>query len=254
MIAAVDASTWVAVTALASLSVVSTALGVGLAHWVGPRSGMRAVGIGFSVGVMVAISVVELLPEVTRTAGIAVAVACALAGAGLLAVLHAVVPHIHLTPEVSGLRAGELRRVYLVAFGLILHDFPEGFAMANAYLSAPRLGLVVAIAIMLHNIPEEFAMALPAVMAGRRRFLLGAAAVSAAAEPVGAIVGLAVVRISPGLNAAFLAFAAGAMVFVALHELVPLSRELGRRSSTALGIGAGVSTVAVLGMLTSAGG
>jgi ZIP family zinc transporter len=77
--------------------------------------------------------------------------------------------------------------------------------------------------------------------------------VSAAAEPVGAVVGLAAVRISPGLNAAFLAFAAGAMVFVALHELVPLSRELGRRRATALGIGAGIAIVAVLGMLTSAG-
>lgn len=251
MIAAIDASTWLAVTALASLSIVSTALGVGLAHWVGPRSCVRAIGIGFSVGVMVAISVVELLPEATREAGVAVTAACALAGVGLLAVLHAVIPHVHLTPEDSGLRAGELRRVYLIAFGLILHDFPEGFAMANAYLSAPRLGVVVAIAIVLHNIPEEFAMALPAVMARRRRFLFGAAAVSAAAEPVGALVGLAVVSISPGLNAAFLAFAAGAMVFVAVHELVPLGRALGRRRHTALGIAAGAGVVVLLGLLTS---
>ena len=124
--------------------------------------------------------------------------------------------------------------------------------MAHAYLSAPRLGVAVAIAIALHNIPEEFAMALPAVMAGRRRFLIGAAAVSAAAEPVGALVGLTAVSISPGLNAAFLAFAAGAMVFVAVHELVPLSRELGRRRDTALGIVVGAVVVVLLGLLAAA--
>lgn len=252
MIAAVDASTWLTVTALAALSIVSTARGVGLAYWVGPRSGLRAAGVGFSVGVMVSISILELLPESSRQAGVGVAAIGALAGAGVLAVLHAVIPHVHLVAEDTGLRAGELRRVYLVAFGLILHDFPEGFAMANAYLAAPRLGVVVAIAIVLHNVPEEFAMALPAVMARRRRFLIGAAAVSAAAEPVGALIGLAVVAISPGLNAALLAFAAGAMTYVAVHELVPLSRELGRRRDTALGIAVGASVVVVLGLLTSA--
>ena len=251
MIAAIDASTWLAVTALALLSIVSTALGVGLAYWVGPRSGVRAAGVGLSVGVMVAISLLELLPEASREAGVVVAAIGALTGAGLLAVLHAVIPHVHLVAEDSGLRARELRRAYLVAFGLILHDFPEGFAMANAYLSAPRLGVVVAIAIVLHNIPEEFAMALPAVMARRRRFVIGAAAVSAAAEPVGALIGLAVVSISPGLNAASLAFAAGAMVFVSVHELVPLSRELGRRRDTAFGIAAGAGIVVLLGFLTS---
>lgn len=246
----IDTATWLAVIALASLSILSTALGVGLAHWVGPRSGVRAWGIGFSVGVMVAVSLFEILPHATRDAGVAVTVACALAGVGSVAMLHAVIPHVHLTPEDTGLGAGELRRVYLVAFGLILHDFPEGFAMANAYLSAPRLGVVVATAIVLHNVPEEFAMALPAVMAGRRRLLLGAAAASAAAEPVGALIGLAMVSISPDLNAAFLAFAAGAMVFVALHELVPLSRELGSRRDTRLGIVAGTCIVLVLGLVT----
>lgn len=252
MTAAIDASTWLAVTALASLSILSTALGVGLAYWVGPRRGVRAAGIGFSVGVMVAVSLLELLPEASREAGVVVTAVGALAGTGLLAVLHGVIPHVHLVAEDSGLRARELRRVYLVAFGLILHDFPEGFAMANAYLSAPRLGVLVAIVIVLHNIPEEFAMALPAVIAHRRRFLIGAAVLSAAAEPVGALIGLAVVSISPGMNAGFLAFAAGAMVFVAVHELVPLSRELGRRRDTAVGITVGAGVVVLLGFLTSA--
>ena len=94
---------------------------------------------------MLTISLTELLPAAHREAGLVAAGVCALAGAGMLALLHVVIPHTHLVEEDSGLGAGELQRAYLVAFGLILHDFPEGFAMANAYISAPRLGVLVAV-------------------------------------------------------------------------------------------------------------
>jgi ZIP family zinc transporter len=48
-----------------------------------------------------------------------------------------------------------------VALELILHDVPEGFVMAYAYVASPALGVLVALAIALHNLPEEFAMAVP---------------------------------------------------------------------------------------------
>jgi ZIP family zinc transporter len=121
--------------------------------------------------------------------------------------------------------------------------------MANSYVSSPRVGLLVAVAILLHNIPEEFAMALPAAMANRRRFLVRAGVVSAAAEPAGALVGLIGVSVFPGFNAMFLAFAAGAMVFVSFHELVPMARRLGHHRAAALGAACGVATLALLQML-----
>lgn len=244
--ASVDAGTWLAVLGLASLSIVSAVVGVALARRAGPREGLRAAGIGFSVGVMVVIAVVELLPEATREAGWGGAVASALAGAGLLAVLHVAVPHVHLVEELGGRPDRAVRRAFLVAFGLILHDVPEGFAMANAFLASPALGGLVAIAIVVHNVPEEFAIALPAIVAGRPRFALGAAAVSALAEPAGALIGLVAVSVSPGLNAAFLAFAAGAMIYVSFHELVPLGRELGRPWVTLAG--GAVAVVVALGL------
>jgi ZIP family zinc transporter len=83
---------------------------------------------------------------------------------------------------------------------------------SSAYASTPRLGVLVAIAIAVHNLPEEFAMAVPAAQLQRRRFLVRAAVVSALAEPAGAVIGLAGVSLYPELNAAFLAFAAGAMI------------------------------------------
>jgi ZIP family zinc transporter len=246
VIAMVELQTWVVVLGLASLSVVSTSIGVVLALRLGTRPATQALGLGFSVGVMVAISVVELLPEAVREGGWPTTVSGALAGAAVLALLHLAIPHTHLVEENRGLGAGALRSAYLVAFGLILHDVPEGFAMANAYLSTPRLGVLVAVVIMLHNIPEEFAMAVPATMFGSRRFLRRAAVASAAAEPVGAMIGLAGVSVFPGLNAGFLAFAAGAMVYVSVHELLPMARQLGRHRDSARGVVAGA--VALVGL------
>ncbi|MGD9700919.1 MAG: ZIP family metal transporter [Acidimicrobiia bacterium] len=201
---------------------------------------------------MITISLLELLPAALEQAQFVTTALCALAGAAALALMHWVIPHTHLVDEARGVNGGSLRVAYLVAFGLILHDFPEGFAMANAYVSTPRLGVMVAVAIVLHNVPEEFVMALPAVLAGRRRFLSRAALVSAAAEPAGALIGLAGISAFPGLNAGFLAFAAGAMVFVSLHELVPMARQLGHHRATEIGAAAGAAMFATLGLLVGA--
>jgi ZIP family zinc transporter len=71
-------------------------------------------------------------------------------------------------------------------------------------------------------------MAVPAMALRSRRFLIGAAMLSALAEPAGALVGLLAVEARPGLNGHFMAFAAGAMLFVSFHELVPMARRYGR--------------------------
>ena len=146
-------------------------------------------------------------------------------GLGALTLLLAnfVLPHTHLVREHGQTDTRLVRSIYLVVVGLILHDVPEGFAMANAYLASPSLGLLVALAIALHNLPEEVAMAVPAMALRSRRFLLQAAFLSALAEPLGAVLGLLAVAADPALNAYFMAFAAGAMIFVSIHELVPMA-------------------------------
>lgn len=65
---------------------------------------------------------------------------------------------------------------YTIVLGLILHELPEGFAMANAYLQDCSLGIMVAIAIALHNIPEKFATVVPLLAAGesKKTFLTSA--------------------------------------------------------------------------------
>lgn len=122
-----------------------------------------------------------------------------------------------------------------MAFGLILHDVPEGFAMANAYIASPSLGILVALAIVLHNIPKEFAMAVPLVMIRKRRLLYKAALLSGFAEPLGAVIGLIAVHFHPALNSLFMAFAAGAMIFISVHELLPIARRYRRTHLFILG-------------------
>ena len=207
------------------------------------RENQRAIalGIGFSTGIMVLVSALELLPEAHAEIGrLGVGIAV-VSGVALLWAANMAIPHSHLVREHGQADTRLVRSVYLVVIGLILHDVPEGFAMANAYIASPSLGLLVALAIALHNLPEELAMAVPAAALRNPRFLMGAAMLSTLAEPAGAILGLLAVSASPGLNGYFLAFAAGAMLFVSFHELVPMARRYGKLAWFGAGVGLSVA-------------
>lgn len=190
-------------------------------------------------GPWAAILLLSLLSVLTTAIGV---------GAALLWGVNLAIPHSHLIPEHGLADTRLVRSVHLVVIGLILHDLPEGFAMANAYIASPSLGVLVALAIALHNLPEELAIAVPAIALRSRRFLMGAAMLSALAEPAGAIIGLLAVEAVPGLNAYFMAFAAGAMLFVSLHELVPLARRYGRIAWFGAGLALSIAVHRLLAM------
>ncbi len=218
-------SSYLVILILAFLSGVTTLIGAGLALYLGRNKKVISVGIGFSAGIMLLISFFELIPESIAEIDIFKTVLTLLSGALLIYILDIIIPHTHLIDEAKGKKGILIKTAYLVAFGLILHDFPEGFAMANSYLVAPSAGLLVAIAIALHNIPEEFAMAVPIIAAKKgKKFLYVAAFLSGLAEPAGAVIGLIFAGIFPTLKPFFLSFAAGAMIFIALHELLPMAR------------------------------
>lgn len=240
----------VAVLLLSLMSLATTWIGVALAIRMRENARIVSVGIGFSVGLMLLISLIELVPEAHDRLGWGPTLLGFVAGAGLVWAAHLIVPHTHLVAEPGLVDPRLVKSVYLVTFGLVLHDVPEGFAMANAYIASPSLGLIVSLAIALHNLPEEFAMAVPAVALRSRRVLYRAAALSALAEPAGAVLGLAATGVAPGLNAHFLAFAAGAMAFVSIHELIPMARRYRRTAYFLCGIVLAALVHALLARLT----
>lgn len=228
-------STYIAVILLAVLSGITTLIGVALAFYFKKSKKGIAIGLGFSAGIMLAISFFELLPESMGATSKLTAISALILGFLFIFALHFIIPHAHLTEEKG--KIGKITRIaFLVAFGMILHDLPEGFAMANSYIFAPALGILVAISIALHNIPEEFAIAIPLVLTKKKSFLIKMALFSALAEPVGAIAGLFAVSLAPTLNPLFMAFAAGAMIFISLHELLPLARVYKRVDYFIVGI------------------
>ena len=239
-----------AILALSLLSVVTTSFGVLLAVRLRDNDAAITAGIGFATGIMLLISLMELVPASIHLLGALTAARTFALGAALIWLVNRAVPHIHFVAEKGLTHSIVIRSAFLVAFGLILHDVPEGFAMANAYLASPDLGVLVAIGIALHNAPEEFAIAVPAVLVRGRRFLYGAALLSALAEPLGAVVGLLVVGIAPQLNVHFLAFAAGAMTFVSLHELVPMARRYRNTRMFLAGVLVSALVYALLGLVS----
>jgi ZIP family zinc transporter len=246
-------ATHVSVLLLSFMSFLTTWIGVSLALRLRENANAIATGIGFSAGIMLLISLLELVPEASGLIGAWSTLLTVAAGAGLVWSAHLIIPHSHLVKEKGIVKQRLVRSAYLVAFGLILHDFPEGFAMANAYIASPELGVLVALAIALHNVPEEFAMAVPAVTIHRQSFLYGAALLSALAEPLGAVLGLVAVGIAPSLNGHFMALAAGAMTFVSVHELFPMARRYRRPIQFVGGTFLSLAIYGLLAMITTYG-
>ncbi|MCM1566497.1 MAG: ZIP family metal transporter [Dehalobacter sp.] len=124
-------------------------------------------------------------------------------------------------------RYSRLKRMgILIASGIALHDIPEGMAIAAGHESAGQLGTFIALGIALHNLPEGMATATPLVMAGiRKPKILALTLLIAIFTPLGALLGRVAMELVHTSLCFFVALAAGAMVFLVLAELWPLSRE-----------------------------
>lgn len=243
-------SVYTVIIVLAFLSGMTTLIGAVIATVLKKNVKAITVGLGFAAGIMLWISFFELIPESLHAIGIIKSIIALICGVILIAVLNRVIPHTHLCNKSQKVDSRLLKTAYLCAFGLILHDFPEGFAMANSYLHSPRLGLLIALSIALHNIPEEFAISVPIVLSKKgKRFLFKMAFISGLAEPAGAAIGLLLSSIMPKLTPVFLASAGGMMIFISLHELIPTAKRYGKKSSVFLGLALSLSVYLMLTVL-----
>lgn len=229
---------------LTLLAGLATAIGgvIGVAGR-GDSRRLMSVGLGFSAGVMIYVSLVEILPKGREsliaafgdTPGEWLMLLSFFGGIAVIALIDRLVPE-EINPHEPGTVDDRARQRALMRTGLLtavalgVHNFPEGFATFIAAVQNPEIGVAVAVAIAIHNIPEGLAVSVPVHQAtGSRRKALRWATVSGLAEPAGAIIGYLLLMpfISDGLFGVVFAAIAGVMVFISLDELLPTAEEYG---------------------------
>lgn len=225
----------------------ATVVGAGIAFVV-KRFSPRALSLllGFSAGVMVAVSFMELYAGAAESVGMLRASIAFFAGFGLIFLIDVLVPHEYQSEDTSDPSARLRRAGLLTALGIAIHNFPEGLVVLSGAASSGELAVVLTVAIAVHNIPEGIAVAVPIVAAtGRRRQAFLYSTLSGLAEPLGALAGALVLMhfMTPGVIAALLAGVAGLMVFISLDELLPAAHEYGQAHAATIGVLAGMAVM-----------
>jgi ZIP family zinc transporter len=236
---------------LSTLAGLSTTIGSFLAIFVRkPSSRFMAVTLGFSAGVMLLLSFMELLRRGIDTVGFLPAYLAFFVGMFIMFVLDVLIPHQYLAERApsGGQDAGLLKTGLLVALGIAVHNFPEGMATLAGTLQDVTLGAAIALAIALHNIPEGLAVSVPVYAAtGSRRTAFLWSFLAGVAEPVGALV--AAILLLPLLNddllGLMLSAVAGVMVFISLDELVPVARSYGEAHVSIIGVVMGMAVMVI---------
>jgi ZIP family zinc transporter len=233
-------------TTLAGLILPGLATGVGgLGLLVFPHPGDRLMAtlLGFTGGIMLAAAVFSLLVPALDLGSLGEVLAGFALGAAVIAALDVAIPHVHARFTERGRTAAGSRALLLLG-ALTIHNVPEGLAVGVAFAAGgTELGLPVAIAIGVQNVPEGFAAAAPLLDAGAaRKTAIMVAVATGLVEPPAALFGYGAAEISSTILPLALAFAAGAMIYVVVDELVPESHSRGfeRFATFGLVVGFGV--------------
>ena len=198
-----------------------------------------SISLGFAAGVMLSVSFTDLLPNADiylqgyagKKLGIIFAVGFMILGILAAGGLDRFMPHQKFDETVGGKPHKNLFRVGVVStLAIGFHNFPEGIATFMAGYEDLSLGITITIAIALHNIPEGISVAMPVYFAtGSRKKAFKYTFLSGIAEPIGAL--LAFLILKPFINGMVMgcifAFIAGIMIYIAIEELIPSSRQYG---------------------------
>ena len=217
--------------------------------------------LGFASGVMVAASVWSLLipaMELENAGGVWSVMPAAvgfLLGIGFLLLLDELTSHLHMGANKPEGPRSHLSRTAMLTLAVTLHNLPEGMAVGVVFAGAEggvsglsmTAALAVSIGIAIQNVPEGAIVSMPMRAAGNSRwrsFLIGT--MSGAVEPAGAlVVVLLASMIMPALPY-LLAFAAGAMVYVVIEELIPEASEGEHSNLSTIGFAVGFVLMMVL--------
>lgn len=222
-----------------------------------------SVALGFSSGVMIYVSFVEIFPKARdklmhgHSLGQAtwITVLSFFGGMALIAIIDRMVPSYENPHEarpvedISNPQKQKLLRMgKLSALAIAIHNFPEGLATFISALSDLSIGIPIAFAIALHNIPEGISVAIPIYFAtGSKKKAFWLSLMSGVAEPAGALIGYLILRpfISSTVFGVLFASVAGIMVFISLDELFPTAKEYGEGHAAIYGLIAGMAVMAL---------
>lgn len=208
------------------ISAIGPIIGSAIGVWRKPSHGFIHTMLAFAGGVMLAISLLELIPESIRLASLSWSIVGILIGTLLMFTIDTIIPHIH--PKLCDQRHDKkkLQRVssYLI-LGILFHNFPEGIAIATGTVSDFNLTLSIAAAIAVHNIPEGICTSAPYYFATKNRwkaFLIS----SATSIPI--ILGFLLAyylfqNIPLQIVGLVSAITAGLMIYISGDELIPVA-------------------------------
>ncbi len=206
--------------------------------------------LGFSAGVMLAATSFSLIVPAIDLGGPWIALFGVVSGALVLHLVDRFIPHFHPLLGVEG-PPSKLPRVWLFVLAITIHNFPEGLAVGVSFGAGDvASGLVIAMAIGLQNMPEGLAVALPLLREGYSRGKsLWYGTLTGLVEPVGGLLGVALVSIFQQILPWGLTFAAGAMLFVISDEMIPESHRKGFEREATFGLIAGFVIMMLLDCL-----
>jgi len=235
----------------------STGIGSAIAYFIKkPKMIYLSFSLGFSAGVMIYVSFVELLSQALENVGEFLGISSFFIGVIFIGIIDMIIPkeknphHLKLSFESIGVRkdAALMRAGLFTTLAIGIHNFPEGLATFGTALSDVKLGMVIALAIAIHNIPEGISVSVPVFYAtGNRKKAFVYSFLSGIAEPIGAVVGFLILLpfLSDIVLVSLMAFIAGIMVYISLDELLPMAHRYGHDHMVIIGLVLGMFVMAL---------
>ena len=235
----------------------STGIGSAIAFFIKkPKMIYLSFSLGFSAGVMIYVSFVELFPNAIETVGELFGVIAFFIGIIFIGIIDMLIPetknphHYKAPSDMKKIKKDKvlMRTGLFTALAIGIHNFPEGLATFGTTLSNVKIGIMIAFAIAIHNIPEGISVSVPIFYAtGDRKKAFIYSFLSGIAEPIGAVVGFLILLpfLSEGLLASLMAFVAGIMVYISVDELLPMAHRYGHSHAVIIGIVLGMFIMAL---------